>query len=231
MSLSQTRTVTYTRQVTNVGCGSGTMTNQATLTEGGGFDDAVSDGDGEAAPVMRTAAASTVVTGPSCVQNVQPHPQSPPTADIALTKTASPSTLARNGNITYTETVTNRGPDRATNVRLVDQLPSGLTLVSVSATQGGCSGTTSITCSLGSLAPGATATITIVARATATGTVQNSAAAGANEVDPSAANNTASATVTVTAPLRPPPHRKPARHRGKHRHKKAPRFTGAHGHR
>ena len=51
-------------------------------------------------------------------------------ADLELTKTVDTTTPAVGQNITYTLTLTNRGPDTAGGITVNDQLPSGLTYVS-----------------------------------------------------------------------------------------------------
>ncbi|NPA31480.1 MAG: DUF11 domain-containing protein, partial [Chloroflexi bacterium] len=59
-----------------------------------------------------------------------------PRADLSLTKTVSPTTAGPGDQVTFTVTVTNNGPDDATNVEVTDQLPSGYTYQSHTATQG-----------------------------------------------------------------------------------------------
>src|SRR5262249_61308811 len=75
--------------------------------------------------------------------------------------------------LTYTLTVHNNGPDTSTGVSLSDPLPAGVTFVSTSTTQGTCTGTTTLTCALGTLANGASATVTIVVTPNNTGTLTN----------------------------------------------------------
>ncbi|MFN8375371.1 MAG: DUF11 domain-containing protein [Anaerolineae bacterium] len=57
-------------------------------------------------------------------------------SDISLSKNASTLTPSIGGPITFSITVTNAGPDNATNIAVNDQLPSGYTFVSYTATQG-----------------------------------------------------------------------------------------------
>ncbi len=62
-------------------------------------------------------------------------------------------------------TATNDGPSVATGVVITDDLPAGTTLLSATPTQGGCStvGAQEV-CAIGTLASGATATVTLTAR-------------------------------------------------------------------
>lgn len=61
--------------------------------------------------------------------------------------------------LTYTITVTNISSVTADNVVVTDQMPSVVTFISATPSQGTCTGTT---CNLGSLAPGAAAAIQYV---------------------------------------------------------------------
>jgi hypothetical protein len=90
----------------------------------------------------------------------------------------------------------------ATGVTVTGVLPSGLTVVSVTPPAGGscssnCAAATTVTCTLPSLS--GSAIFTIVATASAAGTLKSVAGVVANEYDPTPSNNTAVATVTVTA--------------------------------
>lgn len=120
-------------------------------------------------------------------------------ADLSIAKvdSADPSRVGR--DLTYTLTVTNNGPNPASGVTATDTLPSGLSARSSTASQGSCSGTTTVTCSLGDLASGASATVTIVVRPTAAGTITNSASVSGEQPDPDSANNTATQDTTVSA--------------------------------
>jgi len=122
------------------------------------------------------------------------------TADLAITKTG-PATTTINTPFNFIITATNNGPSAATNVVVTDVLPAGLTFVSATPSQGTCTGTTTVTCSLGGLASGASATVTLtVTSATAT-PASNTATVTATEVDPNPANNTATATAGVVSAI------------------------------
>jgi uncharacterized repeat protein (TIGR01451 family) len=120
-------------------------------------------------------------------------------ADLGITKTDSPDPIGVGQLITYLLTVVNNGPDVATGTTTSDTLPGTVTFVSASPSQGSCSGTTTITCSLGTLALNATATVSIVVQAQATGTISNTATVSGTLNDPVAANNSSTTTTTVLA--------------------------------
>ena len=104
--------------------------------------------------------------------------------DLGITKSASPEPVQAGGSLTYTVTVNNYGPSTATNVKVIDTLPPGVTLVSATGTGWTCvpAGST-VSCTLPSLALGASAfTVTVTAP---TG-------------DTTPANNTSSDTLTLT---------------------------------
>jgi choice-of-anchor A domain-containing protein/uncharacterized repeat protein (TIGR01451 family) len=95
-------------------------------------------------------------------------------ADLSLTKTVSNSTPDVGGNVVYTVVVTNNGPATASGVTVSDQLPSGLSYVSSSATAGSYSNTTGIW-TVGTIKNGLTAKLDITAKVTTTGSISNTA--------------------------------------------------------
>lgn len=124
--------------------------------------------------------------------------------DLTITKQASATTVAPGGTLTYSLVVSNTGAVGASNIVVRDILPAGFTVTS--ATGGGGFTTTpatggTVTFSGGTLAPNASATLTITGTApNTTGPLQNTAV-----VDPEGAitesneaNNTATFAVTIT---------------------------------
>jgi uncharacterized repeat protein (TIGR01451 family) len=127
-------------------------------------------------------------------------------ADLRITKTGAPSPATAGANLTYKLTVGNAGPSTATAVKVTDTLPAGVALVSVTPSQGTCTFGTTVICQLGSLtAGGAVASVTLVVKPSAAGTLVNSASVSSAVADPNLANNTASLNTTVNpAPVIPP---------------------------
>ncbi len=128
-----------------------------------------------------------------------------PVADLSLTQSASVGSTKVGQPITYTISVANSGPNEATNVTVSDSLPSNVTLVSSSASQGSCSGT-SVSCNIGTLAKEGSAIVTITVTAAAVGTATNTASVSGEAVDPNTANNSATTSVAIasaTPPLLP----------------------------
>ncbi|MEP6570818.1 MAG: PQQ-dependent sugar dehydrogenase [Acidobacteriota bacterium] len=121
-------------------------------------------------------------------------------ANLAIAKTASPNPATSLANLTYRITVTNNGPSPATNVTLTDRLPAGPTFVSAIPRQGAsCSGTTTVTCNLNSIANGAMAIVNITLTPQAAGQLSNTASASATEVDPDMTDNSTTIQTTVNA--------------------------------
>ena len=145
----------------------------------------------------------------TAIQTPPPPPPPPPVPaptliDLTVTKADTPDPLNVNGQLTYTLVVTNKGPSTATNVLLVDPLPGPMAFLSVSTTQGTCTGGATISCNLGTLAANASATVTVVVRATQAGQFTNIVTVSGQGGEQNTADNTASAVTTVLAPLTPP---------------------------
>jgi uncharacterized repeat protein (TIGR01451 family) len=133
------------------------QTNTAMITHADQFD-----------PVTSNNTASTVVT--------------PQQADLALAKSVSNSTPNVGDTITYTITLTDNGPDSASNVNISDVLPTGLNLVSASTTVGSYNAGTGLW-KVGTVALGTPQTLQIAALV----------------AGPNATTNTA----TISTPTRP----------------------------
>jgi len=157
-------------------------------------------------------AAQGTMTNTAEVRSTQPLEDTNPTnniaaantmvqrlADLAIAKTG-PMTATAGTDITYTVIVTNNGPSASSGGMVTDTLPAGTTFAGASS---GCTQTAPnvVMCTVGALAPGASATFGIGAHiAPATqGAIVNTAiiVASVPAEDANALNNTATATTTV----------------------------------
>ncbi|MGB2984152.1 MAG: hypothetical protein WBC63_09910, partial [Candidatus Bipolaricaulia bacterium] len=125
-------------------------------------------------------------------------------ADLAVSKTVSDQAANEGDTIVYTLTVTNLGPDATSGVVIEDDLPSGVTYVSDSPSQGIYDSITG-EWTLGALAVSATATLEITVTIDAgTGgtTIANVATVTASDVtDPNPANDADFTDAVITVPL------------------------------
>src|SRR5262249_3860169 len=107
-----------------------------------------------------------------------------PAVDLGVDIADAPDPVTALSNLTYVVVVTNQGPSTATGVMVTNTLPPSLTFLSATASQGNCNTTSNgIICSLGSLANGASATITLATRANAAGTFVATATVAGNEAE------------------------------------------------
>ncbi|MGA2962888.1 MAG: hypothetical protein ABSD96_14515, partial [Candidatus Korobacteraceae bacterium] len=130
----------------------------------------------------------------------------PVQADVGVTVTSTSSTYP--GNLTYLVTVTNYGPTTAQGVTLTDTLSAtGLTSVLISSSQATCSGSyPSYTCSIGTLALGQSAQISLTATPSASGSYTNTASVAATSPpDLNTLNNSAMAIANAVAITCTPP--------------------------
>ncbi|HUS12361.1 MAG TPA: lamin tail domain-containing protein [Pyrinomonadaceae bacterium] len=126
-------------------------------------------------------------------------------ADLSIANTDLPNPVTVGSDITYTLTVTNSGAAVAHNVTIADELPTSVAFVSCNATGGGvCAGSDNHrTVTFASLVSGASATVTLVATANAPvgSIISNTATIASTTPDANPANNSATATTTVQAPV------------------------------
>jgi serine protease len=121
-------------------------------------------------------------------------------ANVGIAVVDSPDPATVGSNLTYAITVSNAGPGPAA-VTVTDVLPGGATYVSATPSQGNCSGTTTVTCNLGTINSGLNATVTLIVRPAATGTITNTPTVASTTTDPDGANNSATASTTVNNPV------------------------------
>jgi uncharacterized repeat protein (TIGR01451 family) len=111
---------------------------------------------------------------------------------LTTTVTSAPTSVTAGQNVQYKVTVTNQGGTDVPAVQTIDTIPDGTTLVSAP----GCSGSHTLTCTLGTISAGASASATIVVK---TATIQ----AGAqihDDATTSPGGSSGTATTQVVAP-------------------------------
>jgi uncharacterized repeat protein (TIGR01451 family) len=125
-------------------------------------------------------------------------------ADLSLAKTVTKANPQVGENVTFTVTLSNGGPNRATNVAVRDELPSGMTYVSSTPSTGSYDNLTSVW-NVPSIENGTKATLQITAKAVGTAATTNTAeviASDQRDPDSTPNNNVATeddqASLTVT---------------------------------
>jgi uncharacterized repeat protein (TIGR01451 family) len=138
-----------------------------------------------------SATITSKETDPTATNNTATSTPIPvPVADVRIAKTANNNAPNVGSNITFTVTASNAGPSNASGISAIDMLPSGYTLVS--ATPSGSTNYDNATgiWTIGNLANGANATLTVVATVNATGNYANTATVTSSTKDPDQTNNT-----------------------------------------
>ena len=126
-----------------------------------------------------------------------------PDADLALGLEGSPGSGSVGDSVTYTLSATNHGPSTATGVLLTDTLPQGIGAnVTVSASVAGVTPVVAggqVTAFIGTLAPGASATMTITIATTIASVpeISDSAQIASSTFDPNLGNNVPSPVTTL----------------------------------
>ena len=108
------------------------------------------------------------------------HGQAAPPKQLTVSQSAS-SGVQADSPASYAVTVSNPGSSAQTNVTLTDTAPANAQSVSASASQGSCSGAATITCNLGTLAAGGSATVTVNATPILPPTATNAASARSDQ--------------------------------------------------
>ncbi|MEV8636104.1 hypothetical protein AB0395_31065 [Streptosporangium sp. NPDC051023] len=122
-----------------------------------------------------------------------------PAVDLSVIKSADQIRAVVGQTVTYRVSVRNAGPNDATGVTVQDALPPGLTFVSATPSAGAYDPATGIW-TVGGLPKGAAATLTIHAKATATGRTTNTAIVRGTEKDLDPANDLDAVEVCVKLP-------------------------------
>jgi len=125
----------------------------------------------------------------------------PPSADLSVSKTTNAAYATLGEPIPYTIVVQNHGPDRAQDATIADSFNLPAKLMSIKTPVGHCVRALPLKCSLGTIAPGSTITITVVAIPAKLGSLTNTVSVTSPTPDHHPQNNQAH----VTRPVRPAP--------------------------
>jgi uncharacterized repeat protein (TIGR01451 family) len=122
--------------------------------------------------------------------------------NLVLSGSYSPVPVVSGGQVTYSLVVTNKGEIPADNVMLTNQLPAGVIFVSASVSKGfvGLTMGSSQVANLGMIAPGGSATMTIVGQTNANtpiGTIVDTASVTSQEADPTPTDESIAINTTV----------------------------------
>jgi len=162
------------------------------------------------ATITNTATVSETGTDPDPGNNTTSTSATVSGADLAMTQTASPTAVAPGNQITYTEQVTNNGPDAAIGAVLYQETPANTTFSSITAPSGWTCGTTpavgatgQVICtananvSSGAVSGAFTYVVTVAASTAAGTTIINPADVTAQTTDSQPSNNTTTSSVLV----------------------------------
>ncbi|GLF96031.1 beta strand repeat-containing protein [Streptomyces yaizuensis] len=160
-----------------------TLTGTAAPNAGSIVNTAIVDGDDPDPDPNNNQDSTTTTVGRS--------------VDLAVTK-SGPASVSAGGQVSYTITVTNNGPDDSTGWTVTDPIPAGLT--NAATTTAGCSVSAgTLTCTGGALAVGGSTTITLTGTASPNATsITNTATVDGNDPDPDPGNNSDTTNTTVT---------------------------------
>jgi len=126
---------------------------------------------------------------------------SPPNeADLKIVSVDSADPIVAGNNLSYILTLTNIGGVSASNIQVLNTLPTGSTYISATGDGWTCTHTSgTVTCTRNSLNVGETSTVTIdVTTPNISGTISNNASVSSSLLDPVSSNNSITETTVVT---------------------------------
>ncbi|MFY9556797.1 MAG: FG-GAP-like repeat-containing protein, partial [Blastocatellia bacterium] len=124
--------------------------------------------------------------------------------DLRISMTASPPSGVAGSTITYNITITNDGPERASNVIVSDDLPVTTVFQNCNSQFECSSAGNSVTFNINSLDVGASSSMSIFAKVSCaisgSTPINNTASVSSSAIDPNPTNNSANASTTGTPP-------------------------------
>lgn len=155
--------------------------------------------------LLATAQVSSTLPDPIIGNNTaQASVAVNPAADLAVILTSYPNPAVLYSNFYYLIAVTNRGPNAASAVTLNQSIPPGVRVISNYVSQGTAATVTggrTVIGSLGTLAAGGIATMTVTVAGTNVGTFAATATVSSAQADADLSNNSAGNTIEVALPF------------------------------
>jgi uncharacterized repeat protein (TIGR01451 family) len=154
--------------------------------------------------ITNTAECTDVALAEACADTVETEVL--PAADLVITKDDNPEPVDVGDNLAYTLRVTNRGPQEATGVELVDDLPGNVIFIELDEGENNrCNLRPGqvVDCALGDLGPGESTRVRVLVEPEEAGTITNTARVSSNTADPRRGNNVDSVRTTVEADTEP----------------------------
>ncbi|MBB6274918.1 putative repeat protein (TIGR01451 family), partial [Pedobacter cryoconitis] len=171
-----------------------------TLTNGAASTLTITATVNAAGPYANTATITGNENDPNPGNNTSTATTTPTaTTNLDLVKTVNNATPAIGSNVVFTLVATNNGPSDGTGIVVTDLLPAGYTYVSSTPPAGTTYAPGTGLWTIGTLANGATSTLTMTASVNATGPYANTATITGNENDPAPGNNISTVTPVPTA--------------------------------
>jgi uncharacterized repeat protein (TIGR01451 family) len=134
----------------------------------------------------------------STIEIVNPPTPPQPESDIKIVKKVDHRAAFPGQVLTYTLTISNLGPDTASDVNLTDTTSLPLKVMSAEPSIGSCKVGRPLTCALGTVRTGGHETIRVRAKVTRLGVENNVASVTSGSKDPNPANNVGAARTKLT---------------------------------
>ena len=186
--------------VTHATTGDSVTANLGTIAAGATVNYVIAVNPSASGNLTDSAAVQATQVDPDATNNSGSTTNLVNPVDLGVTLSAPTTPVVLGSPVTFTATVTNSGPATATNVIFTGSLPAGTTFVSASSGVALGSGGSTLTGNLGSLAAGASETVTITVLPSAISTIIESVSVKSDDFDTNTANDSATASATIDNP-------------------------------
>jgi uncharacterized repeat protein (TIGR01451 family) len=150
--------------------------------------------------LTNSVAVSSSVPDPERASNSSTLETKVSPTDLTISQTANPSPATVGGNLTYTITVNNNGPEAVEDMNIADTIPATVNIVSLTPADSCDWGPEKIYCIFPNMAAGASEAVTLVVTPTLVGSLTNEVELVSSTPNVNTANNFSSiSTEVVTA--------------------------------